>query len=393
MGIVYSLSKVTIIAASSTSCHSGFLSDSRGRIDLFASREPVFQICARLYSGTGFHADLNSKADPLASRGWAYQEEFLSSRYIKFTKEDVQWKCKAGHTCLCGLQPNVEYENQWESGRILFKHRWKSMVEGFSHRQFTVETDTLLAFSGMARRMASYFPSPLFGCPDYIAGLWAGDMVSQLPWRTPKTNTNARCHKRYVAPSFSWASLAMDGESTIEFPGSDHENTLATFIDARCEPDFDSNEFGKIKPGAFIVLRGPLLHCIMSDPSYHGRKNDPENQGFSITRDVSGWPANLEVYAEFMDFPLSGFLTPDGKRGVRRAVTKRPEQHFDGADVYVLLLTAHWFGAPAGLLLTPRHDEGGGYQRIGCVDLRGEPDNILGLQEQCKNWMAEVTIF
>lgn len=69
METICSLSKVTIIAASSTSCHSGFLGELLDSINLFTSKEPDFQISARDAYGTGFHGDPTDRNDPLEDRG------------------------------------------------------------------------------------------------------------------------------------------------------------------------------------------------------------------------------------------------------------------------------------------------------------------------------------
>ncbi|PTD06096.1 hypothetical protein FCULG_00012323 [Fusarium culmorum] len=115
METVYSTSKVTIIAASSTSCHSGFLGVNLHSIQLRKPLNASFQLTASPLRTSGFHK-LQRDGQPydyLDTRGWTFQEEFLSSRYLKFTNDDIQWKCSAGSICMCGQPASEDYHGLW----------------------------------------------------------------------------------------------------------------------------------------------------------------------------------------------------------------------------------------------------------------------------------------
>ena len=105
MGIVYTMSKITIIAASSTSCHSGFFGFDLHSLDAKLAiplRSPI-RLIARRSIGSGFHRDhvRDSTVNPIDRRGWTFQEELLSTRFVKFTGDYMQWKCSAGTACMC----------------------------------------------------------------------------------------------------------------------------------------------------------------------------------------------------------------------------------------------------------------------------------------------------
>ena len=109
MGDVYQQASVTIIAASSTSCHSGFLPVETGEFELgnmvVGGDGMEVQVRGRKASESGYHRGGYVSEDPVDRRGWTYQEELLSSRHVKFTGDDVQWRCGAGGDCLCGEAP------------------------------------------------------------------------------------------------------------------------------------------------------------------------------------------------------------------------------------------------------------------------------------------------
>ena len=109
MGDVYQQASITIIAASSTSCHSGFLPVETGEFELgnmaVGGDGMEVQVRGRKASETGYHKGGYVSEDPVDRRGWTYQEELLSSRHVKFTGDDVQWRCGAGGDCLCGEAP------------------------------------------------------------------------------------------------------------------------------------------------------------------------------------------------------------------------------------------------------------------------------------------------
>ncbi|KAK0743621.1 heterokaryon incompatibility protein-domain-containing protein [Schizothecium vesticola] len=107
MATVYALSTVTIIAASSTSCHSGLLASD---LNSFALSTPPLRLpvlVAQRESLSGFHSPISIARDPIDKRGWTLQEELLSTRYIKFTKDDLQWKCNSGTECMCRQPTDV----------------------------------------------------------------------------------------------------------------------------------------------------------------------------------------------------------------------------------------------------------------------------------------------
>lgn len=81
------------------------------------------------------------------------------------------------------------------------------MVEDFSSRQFSYDTDKLTAFAGTASLFNSRkgnveyeTENRMHGKPVYLAGIWSNFLLQSLLWRPYFATTNSR-PKQYVAPS------------------------------------------------------------------------------------------------------------------------------------------------------------------------------------------------
>lgn len=95
---------------------------------------------------------------------------------------------------------------------------WREVVGRYTARSLTYRTDTLPALSGLAEHFARASGDV------YVGGMWKHDLIRSLSWqRLPLNESCARspsyrcCLARpldYVAPSWSWASVA---GSTVRF--------------------------------------------------------------------------------------------------------------------------------------------------------------------------------
>ncbi|KAF4464239.1 heterokaryon incompatibility [Fusarium albosuccineum] len=177
--------------------------------------------------------------NPLYNRGWVFQEWFLAPRVLYFTRHQMLWECMMEHKCegfprglpdhhsdkhyeyLWG--PETPWKNDLDTGEAKFSfgqyYCWNDLVKSYSKCSFTIPTDKLPAFSGIAKLFQE-----LTG-DIYIAGLWKSRFVHFLDWKVgePRPRSTA-----YLAPSWSWASV----ESPV-YPliANAYENALATLID------------------------------------------------------------------------------------------------------------------------------------------------------------------
>jgi hypothetical protein len=176
----------------------------------------------------------------LEKRGWVMQEEYLSRRKICFLSTELFLQCGVSSRCDCGgYNVNREWkpENlvtrflllQEKPGRTPYSEKslrsegkigstlsftrssdisWKQLVQLFTLRELTCESDTLPALSGIASQMLGSGKTQ----EDYLAGVWKQD-PSQLLWSIKAGIRASARHSVYYAPTWSWASVT----GAIEF--------------------------------------------------------------------------------------------------------------------------------------------------------------------------------
>lgn len=174
----------------------------------------------------------------LGTRAWALQERELSVRTIHFSRSTLLWEClqMKGSTEI----PHDVFDpfNRRKPGalqppsletRAAAQNRWYRLVENYSARSLTVESDKLPAMAGLAMS----FRSETLKNGTYLAGLWREHLPGALLWevrtefqtggsvgrsarRSASKRRSAASKPRrpshYRAPSWSWAGL--DGEIT-----------------------------------------------------------------------------------------------------------------------------------------------------------------------------------
>jgi hypothetical protein len=383
MATVYTMATVTIIAASSTSCHSGFFHVDLGSVRLDSPLPPQHQLVARRVNRSGFHRFPKEtgthSGDPIDDRGWTYQEEFLATRYIKFTDNDIQWRCREGTACLCHQEAYTETEAVTLRLRPRAVNRWYRVVQNFNQRNFTVATDKLPAFSGVVKTLAPEMAAGAGKSSIYIAGLWRHLMLpgEDLLWyRYP--GAPAHCYQDYVAPSFSWASVG----TRIVFSNVDIKmgSWLSELVNADRELTPNSDEFGRILQ-AFLTLRGPLISCTI-------RTLPNQNPELELS---PGQKLTLQSYR--LDCAVSQVTLQTGKAAVQRSTSSGSS--FSDTDAHILLLqtqessllNCHMLrGLLLGQLATSSE-----FQRLGLVRLQGSAEDVTKLKlEQQKHLVTLV---
>ncbi|OAG03660.1 HET-domain-containing protein [Paraphaeosphaeria sporulosa] len=161
----------------------------------------------------------------LASRAWTLQEKELARRTLHFASDQVSFEC----------HESIEFETQrpgvgtkarsvsfqylyWTILGIrdnatatailipyLVNSRWCRIIEDYTTRKLTVESDKLPALEGLANYIAELTED------RYCFGLWRASLEIGLMWRSaPYADADERRGRvRGRAPTWSWAS--MDG--------------------------------------------------------------------------------------------------------------------------------------------------------------------------------------
>jgi len=241
MGEVFRCSTLTLFAECADNANAG-LSSIRNPLWVrpcevtikatFDEHELVSQVHA-----IGSLQHYGNQAAPLLKRGWVLQEEVLATRRLNFSERTISWQC----VCDESTEPNPRCRTKVECPKTdeewlaimrgsfgLLRHRmrvrnlsplrdsrdqfyaWYSLVEEYSKRTLTYQSDVLSALAGLAKELAS---TQNIG---YTNGLWKNDLARGLLWsihRDPRANrfprspvNNSLQENNSKAPSWSWIS-------------------------------------------------------------------------------------------------------------------------------------------------------------------------------------------
>ncbi|OAL44435.1 HET-domain-containing protein, partial [Pyrenochaeta sp. DS3sAY3a] len=118
---------------------------------------------------------------PLFTRAWVLQEQILAPRAVHFTENQIHWECEdlyANEVIPLGV-PTVETRGIHEDPASLYPI-WMQIIEEFSSRRITVDSDRLPALDGLASEFAQGLE---VAKSTFIYGLWRNDLPRQLLWR------------------------------------------------------------------------------------------------------------------------------------------------------------------------------------------------------------------
>ncbi|KAH7323883.1 heterokaryon incompatibility protein-domain-containing protein [Rhexocercosporidium sp. MPI-PUGE-AT-0058] len=341
MGSYYSRAHLTISASSSPN----------GTIPFLAPRPPehlpktfpfltndsngtIVNVIARQHTGSSMSQLLEPLA-PLASRGWVWQENVLSTRILHYTASELIFECKTRFISEDGAKPRGFYslglsqklprEGEMEM-QLEMERCWNALMESYSVRKLTFETDRLPAVSGVAGVVEGRMGDGEGGV--YLAGLWRGHLVRGLCWSRDYGAESGEVPllkpRAYVAPSWSWASV--NGAIAFVDGNEDPEEAFVeevVVVDVKCEVE-GLNRFGEVSSG-FLVLRGQVVRMRVNC-------GEPRNcWTFTVGED----PETREPLAA--DCALVEYVNEDGEGGVRRAMEGDVLAPFE-VDVWCLKL-------------------------------------------------------
>ncbi|KAI1407943.1 HET-domain-containing protein [Hypoxylon sp. FL1857] len=223
MHLVYKYAQATIVAAAAKSSRDGFLvrntrmtpavkiaypSESSGQANPWMILYPSSEESQR---------DFEYEDSQWNTRGWTFQERYLSTRLLYFCKNMLHFECR---TCKCSEEgESAIFANPsnslWPRAKLptdtWFKI-WSDMIIKYTMRKLTYGDDKLIAVQSIVNEMKEHVPGPYIE----FAGVWQANIHKDLLWRPwagiPTYPDN------YRAPSWSWAST--DGGVTFSSPTS-----------------------------------------------------------------------------------------------------------------------------------------------------------------------------
>ncbi|KAL9609931.1 MAG: hypothetical protein Q9167_005327 [Letrouitia subvulpina] len=264
MGSIYSGGAINIAADAAEDGDQGFL--SKKTPSSFPYTLSNGKSNGMLYMKTSSRKRWTEYNGNLRRRAWVFQEYILSVCSIRYNTYSTMWECR----CRSHYDSDVLLEeNQFRQDNRALKNLplelstvspsspasnnsnvmtlWWNLVNEYSKKELTKETDILPALSGLA----SLFHTATGG-DQYLAGIWRRDLPAALQWLT---ETPAWRSKTYHAPTWSWAACRKSCPATYRMltPGQSKVKVLDVGVTVDGE-----NPFGRVSDG-FLKLEGRIL--------------------------------------------------------------------------------------------------------------------------------------
>lgn len=307
----------------------------------------------------------------LSNRAWALQERILPPRTLYFTSKELFWGCRlrdAGESFPEGLPDICRNRHYFHLRKGSIYSNWIPIVHLYTSADLTYRTDKLVALSGIARAAQEESND------QYLAGLWRQNIEHQLCWRKFSHSSRLPQSERYLAPTWSWAS--MDDTVTYNYTydiGIIRSHTYAHVYDASITPS-GLDPFGAVSAGALS------LSCtsILCGTLYKNRSH----------------------YGSYVNWEI---LSPEGSKIIPRA-----SFDFDAHDGYSVLIlpliyafskpesqaseTGYENGWLEGILLEPTRDQKGEYRRVGHFSIlqRHEATDVQNLLRRMRESGPEI---
>ncbi|KAE8322647.1 heterokaryon incompatibility protein-domain-containing protein [Aspergillus sergii] len=163
------------------------------------------------------------------TRAWTLQERFLASRSLVFTAEQVFWECEEAFWCEDSFReiPNIspdphrtslcagELNLSWNSDIVTFDHFYRVLLEDYSGRALSFDSDGLNAFLGIIGALERSTAERFFwGMPTaFLESALAWGHRSHALRRRHGVQTLSTDQSQF--PSWSWVGWTSDGQTKL----------------------------------------------------------------------------------------------------------------------------------------------------------------------------------
>jgi hypothetical protein len=230
---------------------------------------------------------------PLFQRGWAFQERFLSFRVLHYTYQELVWECNTTSKCQCGrilsqmdvFRPGVTVNQIVRAPKPTFAYsslrklasddlidQWQTIVFQYSNRGLSYDADRLPALSGLAQRFQIY------NIGVYAAGLWEKHLHTQILWRSSAHGKLRTRSSKYIAPTWSWASLS----GGVYFLGAQAHRPgnnilrctkiVGSILEVHCTPG-GLDALGSVVDG-YLRVRGQIVQATLTTAANPRRQRE-----------------------------------------------------------------------------------------------------------------------
>lgn len=280
VGDYYANAKCLIMASSAAESEEGFLGERLAwrypqRYSLIAHGMTFCK--SQRICFYGWAPEQNFERDtvhwqPLIERGWCLQERLLNSRRLHWTSNGLFWECNTVHAseteALTGKLPpdNDEAMSQPRINTILQKDKeealglgWSALVNDYSSRKFTMESDRLFAIHGIASRLARQHNEV------YCAGIFGSHLVNGLMWHCDvrkRWSTWLISDQSQEFPTWSWASASGKVSWPWHFGACQGPRCFIDLI--RFPPYTLSPDFTEMSSRE-LLIRAPLVRFFLND--------------------------------------------------------------------------------------------------------------------------------
>ncbi|KAH8594091.1 heterokaryon incompatibility protein-domain-containing protein [Bisporella sp. PMI_857] len=296
---------------------------------------------------------------PLRTRAWVLQEETLSRRQLEFTGAGLHWTCQTVRANAANLFGSSFGRNDFwdqfddavhEDGhflrlfdaegkkeRALYEFWYRSVVEDYSRREITFDSDRVVALGAMTAHLdkALFYGMWRSTGIEYLAGLWSTDILRGLLWTTAHDAcTRIRAPVRYVAPSWSWLSVRGPVSYAEAFRRWDEQRPCVQIVSAKVEATGN-----KLSPSGFaggeLKLRGKICSFTYR---HRARICSTPYQGLMSINNQQDW--GVDDHENIVGFPTLDDLRdmPDNDKLLAVPLVRRPATEEQPEDLFCLVL-------------------------------------------------------
>ncbi|KAK0659188.1 heterokaryon incompatibility protein-domain-containing protein [Cercophora samala] len=280
MGAIYANAYLTLSASGASHCAEGFLErplTEYRECDFFdiplhlpGEQSPSLVKASRagirnIWSKKNGNLFWFQSRELLHTRGWAFQETFLSPRLLMYTSLQPYWVCREAFWS-CGDPGPMEYlrsvylqdmlelrdvsdrQQQYmqsvpadEPNASAELWRWGTIIHWFSSRRLTLVEDKPLALHAVREKFTRHDPS----LQDYALGLFRSTAHMDLLWHT-RHGADPQSEKLAEFPSWTWMSF--DGGVTCPFKygGPQDSGMIKTHHDFEIKDWPVADQFGRL---------------------------------------------------------------------------------------------------------------------------------------------------